>query len=177
MKVAQAINMDTLEVIATRRSIRKFTDKKVDYQDIEKCISSAMHAPSAGNQQPWHFIVIDDREILNFIPTIHPFAKMMEEASFAVLVCADLTLEKYPNYWVLDCSAATQNFLLAAHSIGLGAVWLGVYPREERMKPISQLFNLPENVKPLSLIAICYPNEEKIYENRFNKERIHFNKW
>jgi len=124
--------MDLIEGIFTRRSIRKYTNQTITDEQIELLIKAGMYAPSASNQQPWHFIVINKREILNKIRDVHPYAKMLSEAQLAILVCGDHDLELSKGYWVVDCSAATQNILLAAHGMGLGAVWLGVHPREER---------------------------------------------
>jgi len=169
--------MDFQELILTRRSIRKFTDKKVSNEQINIMLQAAMYAPSARNEQPWHFIVIDNKDILLKIVRIHPYAMMLNEAPLAILVCADERLEKSSGYWSTDCAAATQNILLSAHAMGLGSVWLGVYPREERMRDLSELFVLPENIFPFSIVAIGYPNENKEHPQRFNSERIHYNNW
>ena len=169
--------METLEAITTRRSIRKYTDEKISEDVIKQVLNAAMCAPSAGNEQPWHFIVIDEREVLNKIPKIHPFAHMLKNAPAAILVCGDKSLEKYNGYWIQDCSAAAQNLLLAVHSLGLGAVWLGVYPVEDRIKNFQKLLNMPENVFPLALIALGHPAETKISESRFIQERVHKNCW
>jgi len=169
--------MEIIEGIITRRSIRKYTDKKISDDQINTLLKSGMYAPSANNKQPWHFIVINDRKILSKIADIHPYAKMLIEAQLAILVCGDELLENGSGYWIVDCSAATQNILLAAHGIGLGAVWLGLYPREERKQAIRELFNLPNNIQPLSLISLGYPNESKELPDRFKPERIHYNKW
>ncbi|MHA1243692.1 MAG: nitroreductase family protein [Candidatus Heimdallarchaeota archaeon] len=169
--------MEILEAIKTRRSIRKFTDKKVSKEDINTLLEAAMQAPSAGNQQPWEFIVIDDRKILDVIPDFHPYSKMLKESPIAILVCGKIDATKYCGYWVQDCSAATQNILLAAHGVGLGAVWLGIYPRQERVDGIKDLFGLPGDIYALSLIAIGHPNEKKEPKNRFNKDKIRYNKW
>jgi len=169
--------MDLFEAINNRRSIRKYISKKIDNDLILKIIKAGMQAPSAGNQQPWHFIIIDDKLIFNKIMEIHPHSKMLTEADKAIFIIADINLEKYTNYWPLDCAAAVQNMLLAAHGLGLGAVWLGVYPRQERMIKLKELFNLPENIKPFALISLGYPAEQKQFEDRFKPERIHYNKW
>ena len=169
--------METYDTILTRRSIRKYTGEKIPDEIIEKLLKAAMYAPSARDCRPWHFIVITEREILSKIPGVHPYSDMLNEAPLAILVCGDKNLEKSEGYIAIDCAAATENILLAAHDIGLGAVWLGVYPREERMKGLSDLLNLPENIIPVSLISIGYPAEEKIPENRFHKDRVHNNKW
>ncbi|GAB4302495.1 MAG: nitroreductase family protein [Marinilabiliales bacterium] len=169
--------MDTLKAIFERRSIRKYKSTPVEEEKINMLLKAGMYAPSARNQQPWHFIVIDDRKILNDLATIHPYAKMLLEAPLAILVCSDDTLEETKGYQAVDCSAATQNILLAAHDLGLGSVWLGVYPREQRMNDIKNLFALPKHIHPISLIAIGYPDETKEVPDRFHPERIHINKW
>ena len=169
--------MDTIDAIHTRRSIRRYTDKRVEAKLVEEILRAAMQAPSAGNQQPWHFMIIDDREILDKIPAVHPYAQMVREAQVAILVCGDTSKELYEGYWVQDCSAATQNLLLAAHALGLGAVWCGIYPRKERVDEFRKLFSLPTSVMPLALVPIGYPGEKKGREDRFKAERIHRNKW
>jgi len=169
--------MEALEAIFSRRSIRQYQSRTVSSEQIETLLKAAMSAPSAGNQQPWHFVVMQERAILNEIPKIHPHSKMLPEAPLGILVCGDLNLERYQHYWMIDCSAATENLLLAAHALGLGAVWLGVYPVEERVTQIRQLLHLSENIVPFSLIAIGYPAEEKPPANRFDPNRVHWEKW
>ena len=126
-----------------------------------------MQAPSARNQQPWHFAVIDDRAVLTKISDLMPNAAMAAEAPLAILVCGDLELEKSEGYWVIDCAAATENLLLAAHALGLGACWCGVYPRENRMDGLRQLIGLPQNVIAHSLIVIGQPAEQVRAEKRY----------
>jgi len=169
--------MDILEAIKTRRSIRKFTDKPVSKKDIDTILEAAMQAPSAGNQQPWEFIVIDDRKILDAIPEFHPYSKMLKESPVAILVCGKIDASKYCGFWVQDCSAATQNILLVAHGLGLGAVWLGIYPLQERIDGIKDIFGFPGDIYPLSLIALGYPDEKKEVKIRFTKEKVRYNKW
>lgn len=166
-----------MEAILNRRSIRKYTSEPLSDADIRELLKAAMSAPSAGNEQPWHFIVITERKVLNEIPKIHPYSQMLKEAPAAILVCGDLQLERHKGYWVQDCAAATENILIAAQDMGLGAVWLGVYPREDRVASLQKLLDLPEHVIPLSLVAIGHPAEQKPPANRFNTERIHFNRW
>lgn len=166
-----------MNAIFERRSIRKYTDRKVTEDLIEKILRAGMAAPSAGNQQPWHFIVIDDRNILDEIPKFHPNSKMLMEASCAIVVCGDLKQQKYEGYWIQDCSASMENMLLMAQELGLGAVWLGVYPVEERVKGVVNLMGLPENVMPLSIMSIGYPAEKKEPADRFDPSRIHRNRW
>jgi nitroreductase len=169
--------LDAYQIILSRRSVRKFTSEEVSDELVEKLLRAAMQAPSANNGQPWHFIVIRDRAILDAVPTFHPFAQMVKQAPLAILVCAETREARSPDYWVLDCSAATENLLLAAHALGLGAVWLGIHPRQERMEKIIPLVKLPEGVKPLALIAIGVPAEHHAFADRFKPERIHHDTW
>jgi nitroreductase len=166
-----------LDILLSRRSIRKFEKAPIAEKDIDDLLKGAMAAPSAGNSQCWEFVVIDDRKILDKIPGIHPHAQMVLQSPVAILVCADINQEKYQGRWMLDCSAATQNILLAVHAKGLGAVWVGIYPDENRIKGMTELLDLPDNIKPVSLIPIGYPAETKPPSNRFDKNKIHYNKF
>jgi len=168
--------MDTLEAILTRRSIRRYTSKKVPSELITEILRAAMSAPSASNEQPWHFVVIDDHKILDEIPRFHPYADMLPEAPLAILVCVDLIPQR-EGFVVQDGSAATQNLLLAAHAKALGAVWLGIYPLEERIEGMRKLTNLPTHIVPLALIALGYPAESIPREDRYQPQRVHANKW
>ncbi len=169
--------MEAMEAILSRRSIRKYTADPVPDELIQELLQAAMSAPSAGHEQPWHFIVIRERKILNEIPRISPYAKMVKDASVAIVVCGDLRLEKFKGFWVLDCSAATENLLIAAQAKGLGAVWTGLYPMEDRVKGIQELLGIPEHVIPIALIPIGYPAEKVPGANRFDSSRIHQNRW
>jgi nitroreductase len=169
--------MDVLEAIRTRRSVRQFQDRPVPEDMIEDLLRAAMSAPSARNGQPWQFVVITDREILGQAPAINPNAAMAATAPLAILICADTRLEKSPGYWPLDCAAAAQNMLIAAHWLGLGAVWTGVWPRQERMDGFHGLLNLPEPVIAHSLIVVGYPTEQLPPEDRYQAERVHRNAW
>ncbi len=169
--------MDALEAIHTRRSIRQYEERPVPAEMVERVLAAAMMAPSARNAQPWHFVVIDDRATLDRIAEINPNAEMTRRARLAILVCGDLSLELSAGYWVIDCAAATENMLLAAHALGLGAVWTGIYPRQERMEGIGNLAGLPRNVKAHSLIVIGYPAEHRASEGRYRPERVHRNRW
>jgi len=169
--------METLEAIKTRRSIRKFTSQKINEEAIHNILEAAMFAPSARNTQSWHILVINDKNILNKLPKLHPNAEMMYEAQLAILVCGDLHMEDMIEYNGVNCSAATQNIMLAAQDLGIGSVWLGVYPRKERMDPMVKLFELPEHIVPMTLIALGYPNESFETPERFRQDRIHINGW
>lgn len=169
--------METREAIRTRRSVRIFESRAVGRELLTEVAAAAMQAPSAGNQQPWHFVIVDDRAQLLRIPEFHPYAQMAETAPAAILVCGDLNLEQRKGYWVQDCAAATQNMLLAAHDLGLGAVWTGIYPREDRIAGARRLFDLPDSVVPFSLVFLGYPAECPPPENRFREDRLHWNRW
>lgn len=170
-------NESPLHWLYTRRSIRKYAEKKVPEAAIREMIKAAMYAPSAVNRQPWHFIVVSDRDLLNRIMEIHPHASFLATASHAILVCGDEQLQHDEGYYVVDCGAATQNLLLAAHMLGIGSCWIGVHPREERKKRFSELFGLPAHVHPYALVALGYPQEQKTTPERYRPERIHYNAW
>ncbi len=169
--------MEVLEAISTRRSIRQFTDQPVEEEKIEMLLRAAMQAPSAHNKQPWHFLIINDRNLLNQIADFHPYAKMLYKAPLALAVCGDLGLESNDRYLALNCAAATQNILLAAHGLNLGAVWVAVYPREERIKKIKLLLELPLHIIPISLVAVGYPQKRIDPEDRYDPKKVHINRW
>jgi nitroreductase len=169
--------MDAMTALYSRRSIRLYTSKQIPSNLVQDILRAAMCAPSAGNERPWHFIVLTDRTLLDEIPKFHPYAAMVKHANTAILVCGDVALEKYKGYWSLDCAAATQNILLAAHAKGFGAVWCGVYPSEDRVINFKKLFNLPESIIPFSLIPLGFPDERKQTVERFDASRIHENRW
>jgi len=173
----EEVGMDAMNAIFTRRSIRKYTDRQIDSELIKLILKAGMYAPSAKNLQPWKFLIITDRSILNKIPQVHPYANMIREASVGILVCADLNIQSNKNYCAEDCSASTQNILLAAHANGIGAVWLGVYPREKRIEGLKELLQLPENILPISLISLGYPDEIKEDPKRYDESKIHYNMW
>lgn len=169
--------MEAFDTILSRRSIREYTDKQIDQEIIDQLLQAAMSAPSARNTQSWQFIVINNREVLNKIPNFHPYSEMLKTAPLAICVCGDYTLEKDINYLNQNCSAATENILLAAHALGLGAVWLSVFPREKRVNGIINLLKLPDHIVPISLISLGYPAEKKERADRFNRQKIHINQW
>ncbi len=166
-----------IDAILKRRSIRHYRGISVDKSIIRELLIAGMYAPSARNEQPWHFLVIDERSLMSKIMEVHPYASMLAGAAFAILVCGDETLERSRGYWPVDCAAATQNILLAAHAMELGAVWLGVYPRIERQQGIRDIFKLPSHIQPFSLISVGYPAEKKPVPDRFREDRIRWNRW
>lgn len=169
--------MDAMEAILSRRSIRKYTAQPVSNEVINELLKAAMSAPSASNRQPWQFVVIDDRQILDEIPRFHPYSQMLKAAAAAILVCGDQRLAGGRAFWIQDCSAATENLLVAAHAKELGAVWLGVYPLEERVVGFRKLLGLPEHIIPLALISIGYPAEKKSPADRYDPARVRYNHW
>ncbi len=168
--------MDAMEAIFSRRSIRKYTGQAVPESLVTELLKAAMAAPSARNEQPWHFIVLTDHKVIDEIPKFHQYSKMLPEAPVAILVCGD-TAPLSDTYWIQDCSAAVQNLLIAANARGLGAVWLGVYPDANRYPRVQKLLGIPEKVIPLGLISLGYPAEEKPPADRYNPARVHYNKW
>ncbi len=169
--------MDVLEAIFTRRSIRNFTDREIEPEKIETLLRAAMQAPSAHNKQPWQFVVINKRPLLDAIADFHPYAKMLYTAPQAIAVCGDLSEENNDRYLALNCAAATQNILLAAHGLNLGAVWVAVYPREERVFKIQEILAIPQYVLPISLVALGYPAKKVPPEMRYNAQKVHVNRW
>ena len=169
--------MDTLEAIFTRRSVRDFKADPVSKEDTHDLLKAGMQAPSAKNEQPWHFIVIDDPQVLHAIPEFHPYSKMLMDAPLAILVCSDRKLETKRASWLQDCSAATENILLAAHAKGLGAVWLGIFPDSERVFGMQALLSMPKDIRPVSLVAVGYPASQPDPVDRYNETRVHHNRW
>ncbi len=163
--------------IFQRKSIRKYRDKPVSKEDLKKIMSAGMAAPSAGNQQPWHFIAVSKKDSLAELSKVSPYAKMLKDAAAGLIVCGDLDKERHKGYWPIDCSAATQNMLLEITHLELGAVWLGIYPRKDRVKFLKTYFNLPDTIQPFSLISLGYPGEEKPITSRYDESRIHWEKW
>ncbi len=166
-----------LDITLLRRSIRKYEPREVEQRDIDHILSAGDAAPCAMGRRSWHFVVIRDRKVLDSIPKFHPYSRMIKEAPLAILVCADTNVEDNEGYWVQNCSAATENILLGARSRELGSVWLGVYPRKERMSGMRQLIDLPDHVVPFSIVVMGYPAEEKEPHEGYEPGRVHFKKW
>ncbi len=169
-----------MENILTRSSVRDYLDKDVENEKIETMLRAAMAAPTAGNKQPWSFVVIRDKETLKNISDNIRTMKMAEKAPLAIVVCGDMN-KTFPgdglDYWIEDTSAATENLLLAAHSLGLGAVWCGIYPMMERVKFLKELLQLPETIVPLNVIPVGYPKGEATPKDKWKPEQIHYEVW
>jgi len=169
--------MDVLEAIHTRRSVRKYEDRPVPAEMIRRLLAAAMMAPSARDSRPWRFVVVTERDLLREVARVNPNAHMARHAPLGILICGDPGLEKSPGYWMVDCAAAAENMLLAAHGLGLGAVWTGVYPRPERMEGFRRLLGIPAAVEPHSFIVVGFPAEQPAAQERFQEDRIHWNGW
>lgn len=169
--------MDLLEGLLTRRSIRRFTDRKVAETDMIDIIKAGMYAPSAGNQQPWRYIIVTDQEKKELIGNTIRTSVMAKDANFVIIVCADLEQAKYPQYWDQDCAAAMQNMLLASHSKGIGAVWGGIYPEKDRVEFIRKEFKIPENIEVFGLLMAGYPEIQPSNAERFHPEMIYREAW
>lgn len=168
--------MDLFEAIHTRRSIRKYTDEPVSDEELRQILAAGMAAPTARNSQCWRFIVINDRTLLETIQTVQPYARMAAKAPVTVLVCADST-SRSEGFWVQDGSAAIQNMLLAARALDLGTVWCAVHPDPAYEEGIRRLFRLPETINPLGLVVIGHPAREFRRDDRYDPEKIKYNKW
>jgi len=166
---------ELINTIFARRSIRDYTDKKISQSEIKIMLEAAMAAPSAANLKPWHFVVVTDRQVLDNLATVHPSSKTLLKAPLCIAVCGDTAISA--RFWVQDCSAATENLLLAAAALGLGSVWLGVYPGEDRIQGIRKVLNIPETIVPLNLIVIGHPAEEKESRTQYDDLRVHRDHW
>ncbi|MEW6713977.1 MAG: nitroreductase family protein [Nitrospirota bacterium] len=171
---------DFMDVIYTRRSVRKFTGEKVKKDDLDAILRAGMSAPSAVNVQPWAFIAVTDRKILDQLCEALPYAKMLDTAGAAIIVCGvpdkDDTYAK--KYWVMDCSLASENILLAAHALGYGALWTASYPDSEKVKAVRKILFIPDNIIPLNVIPIGIPADKNAKPvDKFKEENIHWEKW
>ena len=169
--------MDALEALMTRRSVRAYTGEPVSDDQVRKILAAGMQAPSAGNQQPWHFVVLRQRAHLDGLAGVLEFGKMLRQAPLGIVICADVGREQHAGSWVQDYAAATQNILLACHALGLGVVWIGVYPRDDRVLALRALLSLPATVTPLCAIAVGRPAAHPAPADRFRPDRIHEERW
>ena len=168
-----------LDFIFTRRSVRKYADREVPDDMIQDLLEAGMAAPSAVARDPWHFIVLKDRIIINKLADVLTHGQMLRQATAAFVVCGDITQahDQKESYMLQDLSAAVENILLAANRLGLGTCWLGVHPRSERMEGIKELFDLPDNIIPMCSIAIGWPKEIPSARTRFNPDKVHREQW
>lgn len=171
--------MDGLKAILERRSIRAYTEEQVSDEAIKNLLKAGMYAPSAMNSQPWEFLVIRDAEKKKAAAKLGLYWKMLAAAPLGILVMANLKGYKASSsdYFIQDCSAATENILLAAHAQGLGGVWLGLYPKQDRMQGLREIFGIPEDIIPFSLISIGHPAETKRPHASYREDKVHLDKY
>ena len=169
--------MDSLDCLKTRRSVRRFTEEPVAPEALDEILQAAMLAPSAKNQQPWHFVVVKDAETRAKMAEVHPYMSFARFAPVVILVCVEEAITPLP-LAACDASAATMNILLAAHSLGLGATWCACWPYEERQKPLEELLGIPEGVRVISAIPLGHPAKElPEVPDRYQAGRVHPEKW
>jgi nitroreductase len=164
-----------LSIIFSRRSIRQYTDQPLTEDEIQSLLEAGMAAPSASNVRPWHMVTVTDKNTLAALADAHPNGKMTARAAAAIAVCGDPAAA--PRYWVQDCSAATENILIAAAALGLGGVWLGCYPNQDREVAIRKVLNIPDRIPVLSLISIGRPAEDKPARTQYDPSRDHRERW
>lgn len=168
-----------LENIHNRKSVRQYTSEQVSAEQVETLLKAAMAAPTAVNYQPWRFVVVTERDELDAMAEILPYARMLRQAPVAIVVCGETTWmggSENP-YWQQDCAAATQNLLLAVEALGLGAVWTGVYPNQDLYPKLHDFLNLPSNVQPFCCIPIGHPAGNEQPKDKWKPENIHYGKW
>ncbi len=177
------MNMDNSDLILnsinSRCSTRAFDDRKISKDDLDRIIQSAFCAPSACNLQPWHFIIITDDDTLMDMVDVHEYASMFKTATAGIIVCGDMEkcIKGHEEFWTQDCSAATQNILLASNALGIASVWTGIYPVKKRCEYLIDYFDLPDNIMPFCLIALGYPSQEKNILDKYDENKVHYDKW
>jgi nitroreductase len=169
--------MNVIDAIFTRRSIRKYTGQPIEQGELEQILKAGFYAPSAHNHQPWHFIVVRDPRILEKIAAGHQYSKMLPQAGCAIIVCGDTKKEELLGFLIEDCSAAIQNMLLAAHGLGLGAVWCGLYPVTRLTALIGGLLGLPSKIIPVGMVVVGHGDEARNVPDRYDENRVHLDKW
>ncbi len=169
--------MDVLDAIFTRRSVRKYTEGHITQEQLMTIIKAGCFAPSAHNRQPWHFVVIKDKEKLQAIAGFHPYGKMLPGADICIVVCGDKQRQSETGFLIEDCSAAIQNMLLAIHGLGLGGVWCGLYPVTHLTKGMKKMLSLPDSIIPVGLISLGRKGEERTVQDRFDESKVHYENW
>jgi nitroreductase len=167
--------MDILNVIFSRRSIRNYQERGVEHDVLVQLLQAAMAAPTAANAKPWEFVVVDEPEALNQLKVVLPFGQYNPPA--AIVVCGNPDIANNSAgklYWVQDCSAAIENILIASAGMGLGTVWIGVFPLESRVKSVRKVMNMPENVTPLGVVYVGYPAEQKEARTQYDAQRVYW---
>jgi len=166
-----------MDVVLTEMNIRSYADQAVCPELVRKLLQAAMAASSTGDQRPWHFVVVEDRETRERMADIHPFAHMLPQAPVAILVCGDPTIQKHAGFWVQDCAAAMENILIETRALGLGAAWLRIYPVEGLVQNFRKLLDVPPHVIPFALTPVGYPAEKSEPKCRYDESRVHLDHW
>ncbi|MBU5425847.1 nitroreductase family protein [Tissierella pigra] len=169
--------MDVLKAIMTRRSIRRFTGEVITNEQIDTLLRAGFQAPSAHNMQPWHFVVLKNKELLQEVSEFHKYAQMLPNAGCGIVVCGDEEKQPARGFLVEDCAAAIQNILLASHGIGLGAVWCGLYDSSDLVNSMKEVLGLPSNIIPIGMVVVGNKDEEKEPSNNYHDGKIHYDKW
>lgn len=168
-----------LSAIMTRASVRQFTSQPIGADTLDLLVKAGMAAPTAMNLQPWAFIVVTEQAMLDSLAAVHPYSNL-QTATAAIIVCGDLDKAADGfgrDFWIQDCSAATENILLAAHAMGLGAVWCGVYPNPKVVPGVTRVLSIPERVIPLNIITMGHPAAEVQPKDKWNPQNVHYQKW
>jgi len=176
----EAIMNDTLKTIFSRKSVRSFHNGPVSREKLDMLVRAGMAAPTAVDKRPWEFVVVTDRAVLKQLADALPHAKMTDKAAAAIIVAGDVRKQwggMDSDYWIMDCSAATQNILLAAESMGLGGVWTAVYPEDSRIRSVRQILGIPPHIVPLNVIPVGVPTGREKPKDKYNPAQIHWNKW
>lgn len=173
------VKTEALSVIFNRKSIRNYTGESISKGTLDTILRAGMSAPSAMNKQPWVFIVIDNKDKLMYLSDSLTNSRMLKKAAAAIIVCGDMSkaIQGAEDFWIQDCSAASQNILLAIEALNLGAVWTGVYPYNKKMGFLKKYLNLPEHIIPLNVIAIGVPDGEFFPKDKYKPSNIHWNGW
>lgn len=166
-----------MEIINIRRSIRTYKEIKVENEKINKLLRAAMQAPSAFNQQAWEFIVVENKETLKKLSEMSQYSKPIEKSPVTIIVLANKDNMTVPECWQQDLGAATENLLLEAVELDLGGVWMAAAPFEDRMNYVREIFDLPENILPYSVIPVGYPEEENKFIDRYDDNKVHYERW
>ena len=171
---------ETINSIMGRRSVRRYKDTPLDEPTIEALLKAGMAAPSAHNRQPWELMLITDRRVLDRLAAEHPYARMLGQAPVCIIVCGNS--ERFcsgdeEGFWVQDCSAVTENILVAARSLGLGTCWCGITPRPALIEMVSRIAGLPDGIVPFSLIVVGYPDGEPPVKDKWHPARVHWERW
>ena len=177
---AQSMKNEAIENIMTRVSVRQFTGEKITAAQVDTLLRAAMAAPSAINKQPWAFIVVTDQKIIEQLGEALPYSRCSNNPAIAIIPCGDLSKAiegEMGAFWINDVSAATENILLAAHSMGLGAVWTGLHPDMNRAKLVQEMLGLPEHIIPLCIVPVGVPAEQPAIKEKYNEANIHYNRW